>query len=177
MNLSEISWPVFRLTERPPEVEGPVTYYVTESLDQDSNTLRKRIRLVDDRTVPGDYIGTRRLAMKASGAPMYSIRKAIYFLGDLIKLSKSTTWFIDNTGKVFQYQKTTRAKLTCHRVTKLMPAKGMGVVVEVQGIPTRFKALYAPLEGQIYAGILHNGLGSILYGFYYEPFKPSTRLV
>ena len=112
-----------------------------------------------------------------NGFNIFPIKNAVYFLVDLIKLAKQTTWFIDNTGKVFQYRKTTRAKLTFHKITKVLPLDGMGAIIEVQGLHNRFKCMYAPKPEQIYAGVLRWGLGYVLYGFYTESLKPTHRFV
>ena len=176
MNLSEIAWPVFRLGEHQPTCEGGLVFYSKEYVDKETGESRVGLRIVDDTSIPGKTLGIRRLTLKASGR-MFPIKTAVYFIADLIKLAKQTTWFIDNTGKVFQYKKTTRAKLTFHKITKVLPLEGMGAIVELQGLHQRFKCMYAPKPEQIYAGVLRWGLGYVLYGFYNEQLKPSHRLV
>jgi len=175
MNLLEISWPVFRLGEHKPIVEADLVYYSKEYVDKESLATKIGLRIVDDKSVDGATLGLRRLAIV--GARLFPIRQALYFLGDLIKIAKQTTWFIDNTGKVFQYRKTSRAKLAAHKITKVLPLEGMGAIVEVQDLPQRFKCMYAPKPDQYYAGVLRWGLGYVLYGFYNEAFKTTHRLV
>jgi hypothetical protein len=175
MNLLEISWPVFRLGEHKPTQEDNLIYYSKEYVDKESLATRVGLRIVDDKLLPGATLGLRRLVVV--DAKLFPIRQAIYFLGDLIKIAKQTTWFIDNTGKIFQYRKTSRAKLGAHKITKVLPLDGMGAIIEVQGLPQRFKCMFAPKPEQYYAGILRWGLGYILYGFYNEPFKSTYRLV
>ena len=175
MNLLEISWPVFRLGEHKPTIENNLVYYSKEYVDKESLETKIGLRIVDDKSVQGATLGLRRLSIV--GARLFPIRQALYFLGDLIKIAKQTTWFIDNTGKVFQYRKSSRAKLTAHKITKVLPLDGMGAVIEVQSLPQRFKCMYAPKPDQYYAGILRWGLGYVLYGFYNEAFKTTHRLV
>lgn len=177
MNLSEIVWPVYRLGEHQPSYEKEVLFYSKEYIDKKSGATRIGLRIVDDLNIPGDTFGQRRLILKykTPSINVFPIKSAVYFLADLIKLAKRTTWFIDNSGKIFQYKKTTRAKLTAHKVTKIFPLDGMGAIIEVQGIQQRFKCMYSPKPEQAYAGILRWGLGYILYGFYTEPFAPSYR--
>jgi len=175
MNLLEISWPVFRLGEHKPIVENNLVYYSKEYVDKESLETKIGLRIVDDKSVQGATLGLRRLAIV--GARLFPIRQALYFLGDLIKIAKQTTWFIDNTGKIFQYRKTSRAKLAAHKITKVLPLEGMGAIVEVQDLPHRFKCMYAPKPDQYYAGVLRWGLGYVLYGFYNEAFKTTHRLV
>ena len=177
MNLAEISWPVFRLGEHKPTQTENIIYYSKEYVDNDSLEHRIGLRIVDDKSVQGNTIGIRRLKLKSMNISLFPIRQALYFLVDLIKIAKQTTWFIDTSGKIFQYRKTSRAKLTAHKIKKVLPLPNMGVVVEVDGLPQRFKCMFAPKSEQEYAGVLRWGLGYILYGFYTEPFKPTHRLV
>jgi len=175
MNLLEINWPVFRLGEHKPVIEDNLVYYSKEYVDKESLETKIGLRIVDDKSVQGATLGLRRLAI--TGVRLFPIRQAMYFLGDLIKIAKQTTWFIDNSGKVFQYRKSSRAKLTAHKIKKVLPLEGMGAIVEVDGLPQRFKCMYAPKPDQYYAGVLRWGLSYVLYGFYNEQFKATHRLV
>lgn len=178
MNLSAISFPVFRLGLSKPAEESGVLYYSREYVNIDNMETKASFRVVDDKSVPGANLGLRRLAISKSDPKlMYPIRTAFYFLGDLIKNAKPNVWYIDTTGKVFQYKKTTRAKLTCHKIAQVLPLQGLGAIIEVEGMTQRFKCLYAPTEGQRFIGLLNLGMGRILYGFYDEHFKPSSRAV
>lgn len=177
MNLSEIHWPVFRLGEHKPVEDSGVIFYSKEYEDLETNERSIGFRVVDDKAVEGDTLGLRRLKLKSEGIRLFHIKRAVYFIGDLVKLAKSTTWFIDSSGKTFQYRKSTTAKLSCHKIRKILPLPGMGVSVEIEGIGSRFKSMYRPYPDEIYAGILHWGIGYILYGFYSEPFSPSYRRV
>lgn len=178
MNLLEISWPVFRLGEHKPRIENGIVYYSKEYLEQDTTDTRVGLRIVDDKSISGTSLGARRLKLQFDPqAQLFPIKTTVYFLADLIKYSKPTTWWIDSTGRCFQYKKSTRAKLTCHKLAQVLPLDGMGAVVEAAGIPQRFKCLYSPRPDQHYVGVLRWGLGYILYGFYEQPFKASYRSV
>jgi hypothetical protein len=178
MNLAEIAWPVFRLGEHKPTIESGVIFYSKEYLDVESQELRLGLRVVDDKNINKPTLGLRRLELrKDRKVNMFVIKRAIYFLSDLIKLAKQTTWFIDNHGHIFQYKKITRAKLVCRRIKKVFPARDIGCIIQVEGLDTRFKLLRHPNNGEQYAGILQWGLGYILYGLYLDPFKPTYRLI
>jgi hypothetical protein len=166
---------VFRLGEHKPIQENGLVYYSKEYVDKESLETKIGLRIVDDKSMPGITLGLRRLAI--TSAKLFYIRQAIYFLGDLIKIAKQTTWFIDNSGHVFQYRKSSRAKLTAHKITKVLPLEGMGAIIEVEGLPQRFKCMYAPKPEQYYAGILRWGLSYVLYGFYNDAFKQTYRAV
>ena len=170
--LSEIHWPVFRLGETEPTQRDNLVFYYTHYVDE-LNCETATIRVVDDRNLPQANLGLRRLALKASGSPLFPIRTAIYFLADLVKLAKSTTWFIDTSGRVFHYEKTTRAKLTTKKIKQVLPANGLGCVFELHGVPNRFKAMQRPGEHQLYARVLQLGMAHIFYGFC-DTHKPDS---
>lgn len=174
--LSEIHWPVFRLGETEPTQRDGLVFYYTHYVDE-LNSETATIRVVDDRNLPQANLGLRRLALKVAGEPLFPIRTAIYFLADLVKLAKSTTWFVDSTGRVFHYEKTVRAKLTTKRIKQVLPAQGLGCVFELVGLSSRFKAIQRPSETQQYARVLQLGMAHIFYGFC-ETHKPdSWRMV
>lgn len=178
MDLSSISWPVFRLGEHKPHVLDGVTFYSKEYVDLETGVTRHGLRVVDDLSVPGATLGQRRMKLMCDDeTSLFKIKFAIYFLQDLIKVAKQTTWFIDSSGHIFQYRKSTRAKLTFHKLKKIIPIEGMGCIVEVSGIPQRFKCMFKPSSDHNYAGILRWGLGYLLYGFYETEHKPTYRLV
>ena len=174
--LAKIHWPVFRLGEKQPEQKEGLVFYFTEYIDND-NVASINIRLVDDTSLSGKTLGLRRLQLKTSGEKLYPVRTAIYFLADLIKLGKSTTWFIDNSGRVFQYRKNTRAKLTTLKIKKVLPALSLGCVLELEGISSRFKSIKRPQDTQQYARVLKIGMVYIFYGFCEELKPDSWRMV
>lgn len=172
-----MSFPVYRLSLKKPLEQDGVLYYSNTYKNIDDNTLSTHIKLVDDKNIKEDTLSRRRLSMQNQGAPLYPLRKAAFFLGDFIKLAKSGYWFIDTYGKLFTYKKATRAKLTFHKIKKVIPGKATGSILEVEGIPNRFKTLYIVKDYMKYAGILeYNGI-SILYGVYDRPYKESWRMI
>lgn len=175
--LSEIHWPVFKLGERQPHQESGLVYYYTHYVDE-LNCETATIRVVDDTSVPGSTLGLRRLQLKTDPkVTLFPVRTAIYFLADLVKLAKSTSWFVDNSGRVFNYEKTTRAKLTTKRIKQVLPASGLGCVFELQGLPHRFKAMRRPDEHELYARVLQLGMAHIFYGFCDTQKPDSWRMI
>lgn len=178
MKLSEISFPVFRLNTQKPSVEEGVLYYMTESFNKDTAEFKSRIRIVDDTTLPFETLSRRRLQLKAAGAPVYPLKRAVFYLADLVKLSSQKHWWIDSAGKIFQYIKTGRAKLTSHKIAKILPLKGMGYVIDIEGISQRFKVLYKPAESYKYATIINGGINlRFLYGLTEEKHQDSWRVI
>ena len=177
MNLEKIVWPVFRLSEKEPQIDNGVVYYATEYTDLDTSESTGTLRIVDDRNIPKPTLSRRRLAMLVEDVKLFPIRQAIYFLGDLLKQAKSTTWFIDSSGTLFQYAKTRRARVIVRRITKVLPTDGLGAVIELEGIPQRFKTVFKPDADVEYAAVLQCGLTYIFYGLYKDKPNESWRMV
>ena len=175
--MSQVSFPVFRLTSKKPEVADGVIYYSNSYLDQDTGLIDTHIKLVDNKAEKGETLGQRRLRMSSNGAPMYPLRIAIYFLGDFIKLAKSGYWFIDNNGNTFTYKKSMYARLTFKRITKIIPSTSTGSIIEVEGIPDRFKTLFTAQSTDKYAGIIEYKGISIFYGLYDKQYKDTRRMI
>ncbi len=172
--LKDLVWPVFRLGEREPQQLGGLIFYSKQYIDTDTVTFTHRYRVVDDKNIDKPTLGLRRLQI---GKELFPIGTAIYFLQDVIKLAKSTTWFIDSSGQLFQHKKSTRAKLATYRIKQVLPAQGIGCVLEITGLAERFKSLQIPKDTEPYAGILTYSGSNLLYGYYSEPIKTTWRLV
>jgi hypothetical protein len=177
MNLEQIVWPVFRLGEREPQRDNGVVYYATEYSDLDTSEHTATFRVVDDTSVAGETLSRRRLILARDDVPLYPIRQAIYFLGDLLKLAKATTWFIDSSGQLFQHKKSTRAKLVVRKIKNVFPTTGLGAVIELECIPQRFKTTFKPGADAEYAALLQCGLTYIFYGLYSDKPAESWRLI
>lgn len=167
---------MYRLGEKRPTIEDNKVFYRAEYTDIDTAEVRTNIRMVDDKNISKDTLGLRRLILGQSES-LFPIGSAVYFLVDLIKLAKSTTWFIDSHGKVFQHKKIKRAKLRTHKITQVLPVSGIGCVLEVDSLVFRFKSMKSPEPWQQYAGVLYVDGGHMLYGYYEYPIKDTWRMV
>lgn len=177
INLAQICFPVFKLGEKQPTTENGRVFYQSDYVLLDDASTKTNIRVIDDKNIDKSTLGLRRLRLKVDGEQLYPIGKAIYFLVDLVKLAKATSWFIDNTGLIFQHSKRTRVKLKCCKIKQVLPLNGLGAVIEVEGIPQRFKTIFKPKPEEIYAGVLILNAGYILYGFYTELQKDTWRKI
>lgn len=179
LSLAQLVFPVFRLGAGKPSVVDDITFYYYENYKEvdDEIVTVEVLRVIDDKSVKGSTLAMRRLRLKNEGVSILRMRHAIFFLGDLIKLAKPNIWFIDSTGRVFNYTKQTRAKLTFHKIKQLFPIKTGGVIIEAEGVISRFKSLFYPEQDKAYIGLLHLGMGTILYGFYSEQHKDTWRMV
>jgi hypothetical protein len=179
MNLSEIYYPVFRLKKERPSTHDGIEFYAYERYEETDEGLvcHNIIRIIDDNTYNNEKLSLRRLAIKATGGTLYRLNRAIFFLSDLIKLSIKGHWFIDSKGKIFQYIKTTKVALNYYKIKKVIAVPTGGAIIEVEGIPNRFKCLHFPEYSKTHVGILHMGLSLLLYGFYDQQYKNSWRKV
>ena len=178
ISLTEISYPVYRLGTEKPLFENGVVLYITRTKeDEDSIETINTIRIVDDQNIPGKSLAVRRLRLLSDGVKLKKISRAVFFLGDLVKIATSRTWFIDAVGNVFRYVRKTRALLQFKKITGMLPLQAGGALLELQGLPNRFKCLYAPRPDEKYAGVLKYGLSYILYGVYTEQYDDTWRLI
>jgi hypothetical protein len=175
INLAELSYPIFRLGVNKPEQQDGIVYYYHYKESDNGNIIS--LQVVDDKSVPGSNLSLRRLHLAQEECTLFKIRNAIYFLGDLIKIATPKTWFIDSTGRVFNYVKTTKAKLKLYPISQVIPINTGGAIIEVKGLLTRFKSLYMPESEFMYAGILQWGKSLVLYGFYDQYYEDSWRKV
>jgi hypothetical protein len=173
MNLADIAFPAYLLGKEP-ITENNVTFFLyrKKNLEDDVNI----IKIIDDKNKPGNTLAERRLQVFKSGDMLYNIKYGVYFVGDLIKISKGNTWFIDSNGKVFNYKKTRRVPLVFKKIKKVIQHSA-GVLIEVEGMVTRFKTLYAPTEDQKWAGILLLPEGTVLYGMFDKKYDDTVRAV
>lgn len=170
-DLGSIQFPVYKLGISKPDEEDGSLFYV--KVDKDGNEEKL---LIDNKSWHHSTLGQRRLKMTMSpNIKLFPLKEGIYFLGDLIKLSKSNTWFIDSLGKIFTYTKSTYVNLIIKPIKQYTTILG-GCIIEVEDIQARFKCLYAP-KSEKYAGILKIGHGYILYGLYKEKPSDTRRLV
>lgn len=174
--LNQIQFPIYHLGHDKPEREDTRVFYTYEVQLSDGDVYVKTM-VVDDTSVPGNSLAMRRLQLKNSGIDLAKLKHAVFFLGDMIKLSKGGTWFIDSNGYVFEYRKTKRVPLVFKNISQIIPIKTGGAIVEVQGVGTRFKVLHAPNPLTKYAGLLLVGTGYLLYGLYEDKLTDTVRMV
>jgi hypothetical protein len=170
--LSDIQFPVYLLgKEKPQELDGVLFYHRS---DKEGNDI---ILIVDNKNWHHETLAQRRLkVMMDCTKKLAKITHSIFYIADLIKLSGPGVWFIDNNGKLFTYTKSKSVPLIFKEITKVTMVPLGGVILEVEGIETRFKCLYAP-DNEKFAGLLKIGHGYILYGIYEEKPADTRRMI
>lgn len=178
MKLTEIAFPVYKLGSiEPIRDSGELYFRKLRRLEDDSLVETKLV--VDNRNLPGFTLAIRRLALlEDKEVQLYKLKSAIFFLADLLKLATPKTWFIDANGKTFRYIKTHTVKLIFKPIKRIIPVLSGGAILEIEGLPSRYKCLAKPSEYKKYAGMLHTSSGAyILYGTYDELPKDTRRKI
>lgn len=174
--LDNISFPVYRLGVNKPQTLDKVTFFLMGK-DTEYSDAEYKLLIVDDKSVAGDTLAKRRLRLMSRNVGLYSLTKAIFFLGDLIKLAKRKVWFIDAEGLVFNLSKTKMVPLVFKRISKVIHIPTGGAIIEVEGLAARFKTLFAPTIEQKYAALLVDGKSHILYGLYEHKYSDTRRSI
>ena len=158
--MSQVSFPVYRLPSKPSE-DGGIIFYASEDEDKDIY----RVRIVDDLNEKGKTLAARRLRLLSAGKNLYQFKLSVFFIGDLIRLSNSSVYWIDSNGKLFKYTKNKHYRLLNRKVTMIRNFNGYWIF-EVEGLPMRFKSMYGP-PGASYtrALVLEDKQNFIFYGF------------
>lgn len=177
MQLSEISFPVYKLGNTGPIQHETIAFYLFVDDTDKSQPPKDVYLIVDDKAVQGENLARRRLQLQAQGVPLYKLTHAIFFIADMLKLSVGATWFIDSLGKIFEYKKTKKVPLIYKPIKKIIPVLTGGAVLEVEGISHRFKTLYMPRLEERYAGLLKINRGYLLYGLYDKLYTATTRMI
>lgn len=176
LGFGNISFPVFRVGVKEPQHDGGVSFYLLGS-DTTESTAEYKLLVIDDKNRPELSLPLRRLALKAAGVELYSLTKTIFFIGDLVKLAKSNTWFVDREGQFFQYKKSQRVPLVFRKIKRITRLASGGALVEVEGFAQRFKTLFMPGPEQTYAGLLLIQKSVVLYGLYDQAYDDTIRAV
>jgi hypothetical protein len=172
----QISFPVYLIGRTPPISEDGVLFNI-QGHDTKYSDASYRIRVLDDKKLPGKTLASRRLQLLNMGERLIKLSKAIFFLSDFIKLAKRNIWFIDSEGLLFTYSKTKRVPLIFEKVTKVIPMPQGGAVIEIDNVPGRYKVLFTPRNKDLYAGVLIDGMSYIFYGLYDKKYSKTTRAI
>lgn len=108
----KIDFPVFRISDEPVIIDGLV--FVDG-------------RVIDDRNIPAETLGQRRLLTSHELAPIKKMRENII---DLIKEKIPVeSWYIDRLGKPFKYKRTTRLKIISHKIDKVIYRNTYSIII------------------------------------------------
>jgi len=146
--IDKVSFPLFRLP--------------SDNWNQIDGLLFVDKEIVDDKNMPGDTLGKRRLQ---SPFTMLKLNKSINSFIGVLKQPKYT--FIDSKGTPFIYQKTKMCSLKYLKIKKIV-TRDVATLIYVHGCSSPFTAPRPPESGMLWAGILH------LHGLPWELYEYST---
>lgn len=130
-------------------------------------------QVVDERNMPGETLGTRRL--QCGRDDLLPLNKAILGIPDLVHCR--TKIFIDNKGRPFIYQKEYRSKLKSYRIKKI-ELKDTASLLWVYGWPSPFTIVRPPFGDPEWVRFLHfEGAPWIIYDYVRQPTKDTYRRV
>jgi hypothetical protein len=158
-DLSKIQFPVYYLGYLKPIREGNLLYYIRVKNGTEF------IEVIDNLDYKEPSLSKRRLRVLGSGMALYRIKKCFFYYADLLKFATPVKYFVDSAGNVFNYRKSLRCTITYHVVDKITRTS-LGAVVELKGLPIRFKILHYPIDFPKYASIINAGKAKLLYGLH-----------
>lgn len=149
--LNKVTFPVFKLPSAP---------YVTDGLVVTDRGI------VDDTNQPFNTLGRRRLK-----SPHEMVRVSLYCsdFPDMLKRSKGKTYYIDNVGLLFYYQKTDFTKLYSHKINKILKKETYSLVY-LDKIDYPFKVSRPPL-GSFCSVLYYNEVPWLIYNSTEAPHK------
>lgn len=152
------------------KVRFPVYVLDSGNWDKSDGILFIDGQVVDDRNMPGDTLGIRRVQTPYKN--MYRLRHQIDDFRGLLK--SSSKHFIDSNGTPFIYDKQQFCKLKYYRIKNVVRRDEWSLLY-LYGVKNPFVIPRPPAEGMLYAGVLHfHGLPWVLYE-YAEESKKETR--
>lgn len=152
------------------KVKFPVYILDSSNWHEQDGLLFIDNRLLDDKNMPGDTLGKRRL--QTPFRELYPLKASLGSLLGILKQTKKT--FIDTEGTTFIYEKTENCSLKYYKIRKI-EQKESASVLWVKGLSFPFKIPRPPMNELQWAGILHRkGIPWMLYE-YSDCKKSDTR--
>jgi len=152
------------------KVRFPVFRLGSSNWDEQDGLLFIENKLLDDKNMPGDSLGKRRL--QTPFKDLYYLRYSIDNLIGIIKQTQNA--FIDSEGMPFIYEKSISCPLQYYKIRKI-EQKTRASVLWVKGINFPFTIPRPPDPDMSWAGVLHmKSIPWMLYE-YSENKKSDTR--
>ena len=150
---------MYKLPGPPSEEEG-VRFYETYS----NKTHKYSRTLIDDLKILQPTLGRRRLKLAIRGEKLFNFKIACFSLGEVVKLSKGATMWLDSKGVLFELPRTSKFKLEAKKIKATYQKTGY-VILDVEGEATRFRSLYGPPSLEHQALIMYSGNIRLFYGY------------
>ena len=118
---------------------------------EDGLVLYENNLVIDDRNRKEKTLGSRRLHILE---PLLPLKKA--YIDPISLIYSGKRYFIDNLGKVFEYQKTKFEQIKYHKIIKIIDRETVSLI-KCAGIDTLIPVRRPPPEWATWAGILYIG--------------------
>lgn len=126
--------------------------------------------IVDDKNMPGDSLGIRRL--QTHHRNLFPLKRQLISLNGILKQSKP--YFVDSNGVVFIYEKTQFCQLKYYKI-KRVEKRDTHSLLWLWKVNFPIVIPRPPDSEMFWAGVLHyHGLPWILYE-YSEEYQPAKR--
>jgi len=132
-------------------VSFPVYVLPSDEVDFIDGLLLFENKVIDDRNMPGDTLGKRRLQTPHK---LLRFKKLCPNLAAMLA-SKGTN-FIDTRGNAFRYNKTKYVSLKCKKIKKVQ-RKEVASILWAVGVDTPFAIPRPPPAGNTWVSILYFG--------------------
>lgn len=151
LSLFDINFPIFSVSKTYKRIweEFNVTYIETV----------KGVYVLDNKNIPGDTIGERRL--KINNSKLYNFKKSYYTISQMLHSKYNV--FVDVYGTVFKYKKTKMVPLIYYKVENISKASDGECVLSIPSINYYYKVTCRNAYGINYIGLLVTHNGYILY--------------
>lgn len=142
-----------------------------QNLAIEDNLLKSGDKVVDDYTVPGRTLGTRRLLSKEN---LFPLKIGYTTLDALLQERETNTIFIDNKGWVFKYLKTKYGRVKHLKILKVI-LKDTCSILKIHGVHSPIKVPRPPNPGVKWAAILFIGRMPLGLYSYSEEWQPPLK--
>lgn len=170
IGLSRISWPIYQLN-------ASVEFMTYNGLQLARNGDGSPWMLLDAPEIPNGSLGMRRLlytsAPSIENYKLYKLRVPIYRYSDIFQVINRSSTFIDSSGLIFHYTRTTFYPLEYFKIKSVDECQD-GYLISIYEVHTKFYAFTPPEPEMKYAGLLLVGKGYVLLE-YSETKKKATR--
>ena len=155
MDISTIVFPLYKLRSHLNIEKNPLGLVKITTI--------KGTYILDDQSIEGDF-HTRRLKMRSeyTEEKIYKLKEKVVYLRHLVKY-KSGTSFIDSTGKIIKYKKSTRLYPVRSKKIDRKIIKGNWTNIYVSGLEIPFVVGHPLTYNTNYASIMYTDWGPFLY--------------
>jgi len=133
--------------------------------------------IFDDLSIEGGFEERRaRLPMEHPNIPVYKLKERVLYLRQLVKYKSGTT-FVDASGNMFKYHKSTELfDVTSHKINRSKPY-GNWTILNIDGYEQPFLIGQTVLPTTTHTSIMQTKWGPMLYDLTNKKHEPYKRKI